>query len=294
MSPVRCGTVGMAGRPNTGKSSLLNRIVGQKLSIVSAKPQTTRHLVTGILTRPDCQYIFVDAPGQQVGAKSTLHRALNRRATEAARDADVALFVLEALRFGPEDRAVLERIPATQKVVAVVNKIDLLKHANELIPFIDRLSRAREFEAIVPVSANTGRNLPELLRVVRAALPEGPPAYPPDQLTDRDERFFAAELLREKLFEELGQELPYRCEVVIDSFKEEGRLRRIEATILVERASQKAIVLGTAGGRLKRMASAARKDMERLFGGKVYLGTWVKVRRAWTDDARVLRQLGYE
>jgi len=294
MSIARCGTVGMAGRPNTGKSSLLNRMVGQKLSIVSAKPQTTRHLVTGILTRADCQYIFVDAPGQQVGAKSTLHRALNRRATEAARDADVALFVVEALRFGPEDRAVLERIPAAQKVVAVVNKIDLLKHANELIPLIDRLSGAREFEAIVPVSAHTGRNLPELLRVLRAALPEGPAAYPPGQLTDRDERFFAAELLREKLFEELGQELPYRCEVVIESFKEEGRLRRIEATILVERASQKAIVLGTAGGRLKRMASAARKDMEHMFGGKVYLGTWVKVRRAWTDDARVLRQLGYE
>jgi GTP-binding protein Era len=294
MSIVRCGTVGMAGRPNTGKSSLLNRIVGQKLSIVSAKPQTTRHLVTGILTRPECQYIFVDAPGQQMGAKSTLHRALNRRATEAARDADVALFVVEALRFGPEDRAVLERIPAAQKVVAVVNKIDLLKHSSELIPFIDRLSRAREFEAIVPVSANTGKNLPELLRVLGAMLPEGSAAYPVDQLTDRDERFFAAELLREKLFEELEQELPYRCEVVIESFKEEGRLRRIEATILVERASQKAIVLGTAGGRLKRMASAARRDMERLFGGKVYLGTWVKVRRAWTDDARVLRQLGYE
>jgi len=294
MSVVRCGTVGMAGRPNTGKSSLLNRMVGQKLSIVSAKPQTTRHLVTGILTRADCQYIFVDAPGQQVGAKSTLHRALNRRATEAARDADVALFVVEALRFGPEDRAVLERIPAAQKVVVAVNKIDLLKHANQLIPFIDRLSGAREFEAIVPVSAHTGRNLPELLRVLRAALPEGPAAYPPEQLTDRDERFFAAELLREKLFEELGQELPYRCEVMIESFKEEGRLRRIEATILVERASQKAIVLGTAGARLKRMASAARNDMERMFGGKVYLGTWVKVRRAWTDDARVLRQLGYE
>jgi len=294
MSIVCCGTVGMAGRPNTGKSSLLNRMVGQKLSIVSAKPQTTRHLVTGILTRADCQYIFVDAPGQQVGAKSTLHRALNRRATEAARDADVALFVVEALRFGPEDRAVLERIPAAQKVVVAVNKIDLLKHANELIPFIDRLSGAREFEAIVPVSAHTGRNLPELLRVLRAALPEGAAAYPPEQVTDRDERFFAAELLREKLFEELGQELPYRCEVMIESFKEEGRLRRIEATILVERASQKAIVLGTAGARLKRMASAARNDMERMFGGKVYLGTWVKVRRAWTDDARVLRQLGYE
>jgi GTP-binding protein Era len=290
----RCGTIGIAGRANTGKSSLLNRLVGEKLSIVSARPQTTRHLVTGILTRPDGQYVFVDAPGRQMQAKSTLHRRLNRRATEAARDADVALFVVEALRFGPEDRSVLERIPPAQRVVAVVNKIDILKNPAPLIPFLDRLSKTRHFEAIVPVSAKTGRNIPELLRVLREALPEAPAAYPPEQLTDRDERFFAAELLREKLFQEMGQELPYRCEVLVDSFKEEGRLRRIEATILVERESQKPIVLGPRGERLKRMASAARKDMEKLFGGKVYLGTWVKVRKAWTDDARVLRQLGYE
>jgi GTP-binding protein Era len=206
----------------------------------------------------------------------------------------VVLFVVEALRFGPEDRAALERIPAGQKVIAVVNKTDLLKKAAELIPFLERFAKVRDFAAIVPVSARSGRNLPELLRVVAQALPEGPAAYPAGQLTDRDERFFAAELLREKLFEALGEELPYRCEVMVESFKEEGRLRRIEATILVERESQKAIVLGEGGARLKRMATAARKDMERLFDGKVYLGTWVKVRRAWTDDARVLRQLGYE
>ena len=294
MRVQRCGTVGIAGRPNTGKSSLLNRLIGEKLSIVSAKPQTTRHLITGILTREDCQYIFVDAPGQQTRSRSVLHRALNRRATEAARDADVALFVVEVLRFGPEDRAALERIPAEQKVVLVANKIDVLKNQRDLIPFLDRLSKVRDFQAIVPVSAKTGRNIAELLRVLREALPEGPAAYPPDQLTDRDERFFAAEMLREKLFEELAEELPYRCEVVIESFKEEGRLRRIEATILVERESQKLIVLGARGERLKHMASAARKDMERLFEGKVYLGVWVKVRRAWTDDVRVLRQLGYE
>ena len=290
----RCGTIGIAGRPNTGKSSLLNRIVGEKLSIVSPKPQTTRHLVTGILTRPDCQYVFVDAPGQQASARSTLHRRLNRRATEAARDADVALFVVEALRFSPEDHAVLEKIPDTQRIVAAVNKIDTLKNREQLIPFLARLAKTRDFAAIVPVSAKTGKNIPELLATLRDALPEGPAAYPPDQLTDRDERFFAAELLREKLFQEMGEEVPYRCEVVIDSFKEEGRLRRIEATILVERDSQKPIVLGPRGERLKRMASAARKDMEKLFGGKVYLGTWIKVRKAWTDDARVLRQLGYE
>ncbi len=294
MSAHRCGTIGIAGRPNTGKSSLLNRLVGEKLSIVSSKPQTTRHLVTGILTQPECQYVFVDAPGQQMQAKSTLHRRLNRRATEAARDSDVALFVVEALRFGPEDHAVLERIPAEQKIVAVINKIDRLKSSSLLIPFLDRLSKTRSFEAMVPVSAKTGKNIPELLGALRDALPEAPAAYPPDQLTDRDERFFAAELLREKLFAFMGQELPYQCEVVVESFKEEGRLRRIEATILVERASQKAIVLGAGGERLKQMATAARKDMEKMFGGKVYLGVWVKVRRAWTDDARVLRQLGYE
>ncbi len=290
----RCGTIGIAGRPNTGKSSLLNRLVGEKVSIVSAKPQTTRHLVTGILTRPDCQYVFVDAPGQQTSAKNTLHRRLNRRATEAARDADVALFVVEALRFTPQDRAALERIPKEQRVIAAVNKIDLVKSASTLIPYLDRLAKTRDFAAIVPVSAKTGKNVPALLDALRAALPEAEAMYPPDQLTDRDERFFAAELLREKIYEEMGQELPYRCEVVIDSFKEDGQLRRIEATILVERESQKPILLGAGGERLKRMASAARKDLEKLFGGKVYLGTWVKVRKAWTDDARVLRQLGYE
>jgi len=290
----RCGTVAMVGRPNTGKSSLLNRLVGEKLSIVSARPQTTRHLVTGILTRPACQYIFIDAPGNPPRLKSVLHKALNRRVGEAASQADVVLFVVEAGRFGPEDHAALERIPAAQQVIAVANKVDLVKRSAELIPFLDRLAKTREFVAVVPVSARTGRNLPELLRVIAQALPAGPAAYPEDQLTDRDERFFASELLREKLFETLGEELPYRCEVMIDSFKEEGRLRRIEATILVERESQKGIVLGAGGERLKQMASAARKDMERLFEGKVYLGVWVKVRRAWTDDARVLRQLGYE
>ena len=290
----RCGTVSLVGRPNTGKSSLLNRLVGEKLSIVSARAQTTRHLIRGILSLAECQYIFLDAPGNPPRLKSVLHKALNRRVGEAAREADVVLFVLEALRFGPEDRAALERIPPGQQVIAVVNKVDSVKRSADLIPFLERLSKSRDFVAIVPVSARTGRNIPELLRTVCAALPEAPPSYPADQLTDRDERFFAAELVREKLYETLGEELPYRCEVIIESYKEEGALRRIEATILVERDSQKAIILGKGGERLKAMASAARKDLERLVQGKVYLGVWVKVRRAWTDDARVLRQLGYE
>ena len=290
----RCGTIGLAGRPNTGKSSLLNRLVGEKVSIVSRRAQTTRHLITGILTTPDCQYIFVDAPGQQSKAINTLNRRLNRRATEAARDADVALFVVEALRFGPDDHAVLERIPQDQRIVVAVNKVDTVKHSAQLLPYLERLSQTRNFAAIVPVSAKSGKNIAALMKALRDALPEGEAIYPPDQLTDRDERFFAAELLREKLFEEMGAEMPYRCEVVIDSFKEEGRLRRIEATILVERDSQKPIVLGAGGSRLKKMATAARKDMEKLFGGKVYLGTFVKVRKSWTDDVRILHQLGYD
>jgi GTP-binding protein Era len=292
MSAFHCGSIAIVGRPNTGKSSLLNCLVGHKLAIVSPKAQTTRHLVRGVRTTDDCQYVFVDSPGFQTRRRDALHRTLNRRSDEAAREADVVLFVVEAGRFGDEDRAVLERI-ANDKIIAVVNKVDRLKDAKALLPFLDSLAKERDFTALVPVSARTGKNIDELLRVVRENLPEQPAIYPPDQLTDRDERFFAAEILREKLFRTLGEDLPYRCEVVIDSFKEEGALRRIEATILVERESQKPIVIGAKGEQLKRIASAARRDMERLFGGKVYLGTWVKVRSGWTEDERVLRQLGY-
>ncbi len=293
MSGFRCGVIGIAGRPNTGKSSLLNRMVGQKLAIVSPKAQTTRHLVTGILTTGDCQYVFADAPGFQTRHRNVLNRALNRRATEAAREADLVLFVVEAGRFGREDREVLARIPAAHPVVAAVNKVDLVKRAADLLPHLARLAKERDFAAIVPVSARTGKNLAELLRVLREQLPEAPAMYPPDQLTDRDERFFAAEILREKLFRALGEELPYRCDVAIESFTEEGRLRRIEATIFVERDSQKAIVVGARGETLKRISTAARKDMEELFGGKVYLGVWVKVKRGWTGDERELRRFGY-
>ena len=299
MSAFRCGTVALAGRPNTGKSSLLNKMVGHKLAIVSPKAQTTRHTVNGILTTADCQYVFVDLPGYQTKHLNVLNRSLNRQATEGARDCDVVVFVVEATRFGAPDREVLERIPAGQCTVAAVNKVDLVKQQLDLLPFLERLQKERDFAAIVPVSARSGRNLPELLRVLAGLLPEGPAAWPADQLTDRDERFFAAEILREKLFLLLGDELPYRCDVSLESFKDEppqGRgkgLRRIEATIWIERDSQKPIVIGAKGELLKRVSTAARKDMERLFGGKVYLGVWVKVKRDWTGDERLLRQLGY-
>lgn len=293
MTAHRCGTVGIAGRPNTGKSSLINRLIGQKLSIVSPKAQTTRHLITAILTTDNAQLVFTDAPGRPPRTRSALHRTLGRRAVEAARDCDVALFVVEALHFGPEDHAVLNAIPAQQHVIVAVNKIDRVRGAARLLPFLDRLSKLRDFDAIVPVSARTGKNLPALLRVLAAAVPEGPALYPADQLTDRDERFFAAELLREKLFHALGEELPYRCEVTIDSFRLDGAMRRVDATIFVERESQKGIVVGRGGATLKRVAHDARRDMERLYAGKVFLNVWVKVREKWTDDLRVLRQLGY-
>ena len=293
MSAFRCGTIAIVGRPNTGKSTLLNRLVGEKLSIVSSKAQTTRHVVAGILNEPECQFVFFDSPGLQAREREVLHRMLNRRALELLRGSDIIVFVVEAGRFGADDRMVLAQIPQGRKVVAVVSKVDRARQASDLLPFLERLARERDFHAIVPVSAKTGKNVPELLRVLRTALPEAPRMFPPEQLTDRDERFFAAELLREKLFQQLGEELPYRCEVLIESFREEGRLRRIEAAILVDKESQKGIVVGAGGARLKRIAEAARKDMERLFGGKVYLGVWVKVRRGWGDDERVLRQLGY-
>jgi len=293
VSAFRCGTVAIAGRPNTGKSSLLNCLIGQKLAIVSRKAQTTRHTVNGILTAAGCQFIFVDLPGYQSKHVNVLNKALNRQATDGARDSDAVVFVVEATRYGEPDREVLARIPGEQRVVAAVNKIDLVKNSRELLPLVGRLHKEREFEAIVPVSAHSGKNVPELLKVLTGLLPEGPAAYPAEQLTDRDERFFAAEILREKLFQLLGDELPYRCDVALESFKEEGRLRRIEATIWVERESQKPIVIGAKGEGLKRISSAARKDMESLFGGKVYLGVWVKVKRDWTGDERLLRQLGY-
>ncbi len=293
MQERRCGTIAIAGRPNTGKSSLLNRLVGQKIAIVSPKAQTTRNPVGGILTAEDCQYVFLDLPGYQTRHVNVLNRALNRRASEGARDCDAAVFVVEAQRYGAADREVLERIPAERRVVAAVNKIDLLGDAAAMLPLLDRLQKEREFAAIVPVSARTGKNVAELLRALRSLLPQGPYAYPADQLTDRDERFFAGEILREKLFLLLGAELPYRSEIEINSFKEEGKLRRIEATVWVERESQKPIVLGAGGALLKRIGTAARRDMERLFGGKVYLGVWVKVKRDWTRDQRLLRQLGY-
>jgi GTP-binding protein Era len=289
----RCGTVAIAGRPNVGKSTLLNALVGQKVSITSRKPQTTRHRISGILTRPGVQYVFVDTPGFQTRHGGALNRLLNRTVRQALEEVDVVLLVVEAGRFGDDDRAVVGVLPSKTPVLLVVNKSDR-QPRDRLLPFLERAAQEFPFAEIVPVSAAKAWNLGELLRTLAGYLPEQPAMFEEDALTDRTERFIAAELVREKLFRLLGEELPYGCAVTIDRFEEEGRLRRIHAAIVVEKENHKAIVIGKGGEKLKAIAAAARRDMERLFGGRVFLEVWVKVRRGWTEDAVALRRLGYE
>jgi GTP-binding protein Era len=290
----RCGTIAIIGRPNVGKSTLLNALVGHKVSITSARPQTTRHRIAGVLTRTDLQYVFVDTPGFQTHQGGTLNRLLNRTVRSSLAGVDVALLVVEAGRFGDDDRAVAALLPPSTPAVLVVNKSDRLPSPARMLPFLERVSKERAFAEVVPVSAAKGRNLGALLKVIAPHLPQQPPMFEADALTDRSERFLAAELVREKLFRLLGEELPYGCAVSIDKFEEEGRLRRIHAAIVVEKDNHKAIVIGKNGAKLKAVASAARRDMEKLFGGKVFLEVWVKVRPDWTRDGAALRRLGYE
>ena len=290
----RAGTIAIVGRPNVGKSSLLNCLVGQKVSITSRRAQTTRHRVLGIVTRPAVQLVFVDTPGLQARHGSELNRRMNRAATQAMSDVDVVLLVVEALRFGSQDRHVLALLPAGTPTVVAVNKSDLVKDRDALLPFLSTLSAAHPFAALVPVSARNGRQTEELLQALAALLPEGPPLYGADEITDRSERVLAAELLREKLFRLLGEELPYGAAVQIERFELEGGLRRIAATVLVDRPSHRPIVIGKRGEKLKAIATQARVDMEKLFGGKVFLEVWVKVEEGWMDDRALLERLGYD
>lgn len=290
----RCGTVAIVGRPNVGKSTLLNALVGQKLSITSAKPQTTRHRVTGVLTRPGAQFVFVDTPGFQTQHGGPLNRALNRAVRATLEEVDAVLFVVEAGRFEEADRAVLHLLPQRVPVVLVANKGDRIEGPERMLPFLRSAGEAFAFAAVVPVSAARGRNLGELLKVLAPLLPEQPPLFDAETLTDRSERFLAAELVREKLFRLLGEEVPYGAAVTIDQFREEPRLRRIHASIVVDKENHKAIVIGKGGTKLKAIASAARRDMEKLLGAKVFLEVWVKVRGGWTEDAASLRRLGIE
>jgi len=289
----RCGQIAIIGRPNVGKSTLVNALVGARISITSQRAQTTRHRVRGILTRADEQFIFVDTPGFQTRRRSRLNDRMNRIVRDSLADVDVIVVVLDATKFSDEDRRVLALLPEGVPVIAAVNKVDRLDDRSLVLPFIAELDATREFEGIVPVSAEKGWQLEALLQEIATRLPTGPALYPADDLTDRDERFLAAEYLREKIFRLLGEELPYATAVAIDSFTHEGDLRRIHATAYVQKTSQRAILLGEGGARMKRIATAARRDMERLFGGKVFLEVWVRVEAAWADDEQMLSRLGY-
>ena len=288
------GLVALVGRPNVGKSTLLNRLIGEKLSITSRKAQTTRHRIMGVRTDEDAQYVFVDTPGFQTKHSSALNRTMNRGVTQALQDVDVICFVIEAGRFGDADRKVLALLPEDRPVILVLNKIDQLKDKATLLPFVAKLAEIRNWAAVVPVSAEKGTQAEALLSEIKKALPEQGFLYDPDTLTDRSERFIASEYIREKLFRLLGDELPYAATVEIEKFETEGELRRIFAAIVVDRDSHKPMIIGRNGETLKRIASEARQDMTRMFGGTVYLELWVKVKSGWADDERLLRTLGYE
>jgi GTP-binding protein Era len=288
------GYLAVIGRPNVGKSTLTNRLVGAKVSITSKKAQTTRHRIHGVLTTEACQFIFVDTPGFQTAHRNALNRLMNRSVTQTLADVDVVLFLVEAGRWGGGEQDIVRLLPTDRPVVLVVNKVDRLADRKTVLPFLDKVSREFAFADIVPVSAERGENLDELLKTAAKHLPEAAPVFEADDITDRSERFLAAELLREKLFRNLGEELPYGIAVEIEKFEQEGELRRIHAAVVVDRAAHKAMVIGKGGERLKRISTDARKEMETLFGGKVWLETWVKIKSGWADDERALKSLGYE
>jgi GTP-binding protein Era len=290
----RCGYIAIVGRPNVGKSTLMNALIGAKVSITSRKAQTTRHRITGIQTRGTAQFVYIDTPGFQTRHSNPLNRTLNRTVTGTLTAADVILFVVEAGTFDAADKQVLDLIPAGVPCILVVNKADRIKDKAALLPFVAQVAAGREFAAVVPVSAKQRFQLDRLEREIERHLPENPPMFGEDDITDRSEKFLAAEIVREKVFRYVGDELPYTSTVVIEKFEEEGRLRRIFAAILVDRDSHKAMVIGQKGAKLKEISTQARLDMEKLFGGPVYLEIWVKVKSGWADNEAGLRAYGYE
>ena len=294
-SARRCGYVAIVGRPNVGKSTLLNHILGQKISITSRKPQTTRHQVLGIKTEDNYQVIFVDTPGLHRGEDKAINRYMNKAASSAIRDVDLVLFLVDRTAWTEEDQMVLEHVQrAKLPTLLVVNKVDLLEDKNVLLPHLQSLADRGEFEAIVPVSALRQRNVDSLEQEILKYLPEAEHFYPEEQITDRSQRFLAAEIVREKIMRQLGDELPYSVTVEIEEFGLEGEVAHISALILVERKGQKKIIIGDKGSRLRSIGTDARKDMERLFDCKVMLRLWVKVKSGWSDDERALRSLGYD
>jgi GTP-binding protein Era len=290
----RCGYIALVGRPNVGKSTLLNRILGQKISITSRRPQTTRHQVMGIKTHEHAQLVYVDTPGIHGFSGRAMNRYMNRTAGSVLQDVDVVVFLVEALRWLPDDDLVLQKLAGVScPVILAVNKVDQVKDRAALLPDLQALALRHRFDEIVPISASKGHNLAALETCIEQRLPVAPPCFPEDQVTDRSERFLVAELVREKLFRKLAREIPYGLTVEIESFQSEARITHIHALIWVERESQKNIVIGKQGALLKEVGQQARRDIETLIGAKVNLKLWVKVKEGWADDERSLRSLGY-
>ena len=317
----RCGLIAIVGRPNVGKSTLLNALVGQKISITSKKAQTTRHRITGVRTVGKTQFVFVDTPGFQTTQTKALNRTLNRTVTAALSDVDVVLFVVEAGRFGLPDAKVLALLPPDKPALLIANKLDAMPRRNDVLPWLRSMQERHAFAEFVPMSAERAADVERLFAIVEPYLPEQPWFYEEDTLTDRSDRFLASEIVREKLFRLTGDELPYSCTVVIEKFEEiddpqdaasqrpppeegaaasggrarpRGKLRRIAASIVVERDAHKGMVIGEGGERLKRIGSEARQELEKLLDAKVFLELWVKVRSGWADDESHLRSYGYE
>jgi GTP-binding protein Era len=294
-APTRCGLIALVGRPNVGKSTLLNHLVGQKVSITSRKPQTTRQRLLGIRTVDNAQLVFVDTPGFHLGQKKALNRYMNKAITNTVGDVDLVLFMLDRLRFVEEDDMLLEKLSSLQcPVFLVINKVDELNDRTQLLPFIDTAKEKFPFAEVVPVSALKEQNTAALITTLVRHLPENPWLYPEDQLTDRNARYLAAEFVREKITRQMGDELPYEVAVEIEEFRVENGIHHISALILVEKSGQKKMLIGNEGSRLKLIGSEARKDMENMFDGKVMLKLWVKVKSGWSDDERALRSLGFD
>ncbi len=290
----RCGFTAIVGRPNVGKSTLLNRIIGQKLAITSHKPQTTRHSILGVKTDSGGQIVYVDTPGIHTRGSQPMNKYLNRTAKSALADVDLLLFVVEALRWTEEDEMVLKTITKYGvKCILLVNKVDRVKNKQELLPFLSETAEKHGFTEVIPLSALNGANVSELEQKVLAAMPEGENIYPEDQLTDRSERFFAAEFVREQLTQRYAQEIPYALTVEIEKFEVDKKLYRIHALIWVEREGQKNIIIGKGGAALKEVSTQAGEEMEEFFGTKVFLKVWVKVKKSWSTDSKSLHQLGY-
>lgn len=295
MSTSHCGYVAIIGRPNVGKSTLLNHILGQKISITSRKPQTTRHRLVGIKSEGDIQAVYVDTPGLHQDAKKAMNRYMNKAAASVLNDVDVIVFMVEALKWTADDEWILKKLKTVPcPVILVVNKVDRITDKELLLPFLDEMSTKFSFTSIMPLSALKNDNVDQLEKLVASFLPENPHYFPDDQVTDASNHFLASEIIREKLMRSLGQELPYALTVQIEQYDEKPKILNLGAIIWVEKASQKAIVIGKEGAVLKKIGTSARIEMENLFGKKVFLQLWVKVKDNWSDDMRSLKSLGYD